>query len=85
MRASHSSLATDFEVSTPAIDALVTRVAALETRLPVVVVGDAATTALAGADTLVLKAQLLPPAAWQQDEDGAPVPTFSAARADVTD
>ena len=47
--------------------------------------GDAATTALAEADTVVLKAQLLPPGGWQQDEDGAPVPTFSASRADITD
>ena len=47
--------------------------------------GAAATPALAEADTLVLKAQLLPLAGWQQDEDGAPVPTFSASRADITD
>jgi hypothetical protein len=47
--------------------------------------GAAATTALAEADTVVLKAQLLPPGGWQQDEDGAPVPTFSASRADITD
>ena len=47
--------------------------------------GAAATTALAEADTVVLKAQLLPPGGWQQDEDGAPVPTFSASRADIPD
>jgi hypothetical protein len=47
--------------------------------------GAAATTALAEADTVVLKAQLLPPGGWQQDEDGAPVPTFSASRADISD
>jgi hypothetical protein len=47
--------------------------------------GAAATTALAEADTVVLKAQLVPPAGWRQDEDGAPVPTFSASRADITD
>jgi hypothetical protein len=47
--------------------------------------GAAATTALGEADTVVLKAQLLPPAGWQQDEDGAPVPTFSVSRADITD
>jgi Ca2+-binding RTX toxin-like protein len=47
--------------------------------------GAAATTALAGADTVVLKARLLPPGRWRQDEDGAPVPTFSASRADITD
>jgi hemolysin type calcium-binding protein len=47
--------------------------------------GDAATTALAGADTVVLKARLLPPSGWRQDEDGQPVPTFSVSRADITD
>ena len=47
--------------------------------------GAASTSALAEADTVVLKAQLLPPAGWQQDEDGAPVPTFSASRADIPD
>ncbi len=45
--------------------------------------GDAATTALAEADTLMLKAQLLPVAGWQLDEDGEPVPTFSVSRADI--
>ena len=47
--------------------------------------GDAATTALAGADTVSLRAQLKRPAAWRQDEDGQPVPTFEASRADITD
>ena len=47
--------------------------------------GDAATTALAGADSLSLKAQLTRPAAWRQDEDGQPVPTFATSRADITD
>jgi hemolysin type calcium-binding protein len=47
--------------------------------------GAAATTALAEADTLVIKAQLLPAASWRQDEDGAPVPTFSVSRADIPD
>jgi hypothetical protein len=47
--------------------------------------GAAATTALAGADTVALKAQLLPPSGWGQDEDGQPVPTFSVSRADITD
>ena len=51
----------------------------------VLLTGDAATTAVGEADTVVLKAQLLPPAAWQQDEDGAPVPTFSVSRADIPD
>jgi Ca2+-binding RTX toxin-like protein len=47
--------------------------------------GDAATTALAGADSLLLKAQLTRPAAWRQDEDGQPVATFATSRADITD
>jgi hypothetical protein len=47
--------------------------------------GDAAATALAGADSVSLKAQLLRPAQWRQDEDGQPVPTFRASRADITD
>ena len=45
--------------------------------------GAAATTALAETDSLALKAQLLPVAGWQLDEDGAPVPTFSISRADI--
>jgi Ca2+-binding RTX toxin-like protein len=47
--------------------------------------GDAAATALAGADSVSLKAQLMRPAQWRQDEDGQPVPTFRASRADITD
>jgi hypothetical protein len=47
--------------------------------------GDAAATALAGADSVSLKAQLLPPVQWRQDEDGQPVPTFQTSRADITD
>jgi hypothetical protein len=47
--------------------------------------GAAATTALAEADTVVLKARLLPPSGWGQDEDGEPVPTFSVSRADTPD
>jgi hypothetical protein len=47
--------------------------------------GDAATTALAGADTVSLNAQLQRPARWRQDEDGQPVPTFQTSRADITD
>jgi Ca2+-binding RTX toxin-like protein len=47
--------------------------------------GDAATTALAGADTVTLKAQLQRPPTWRQDEDGQPVPTFTTSRADITD
>jgi hypothetical protein len=48
-------------------------------------IGDAATAALLDADSLSLKAQLERPALWGQDEDGAPVPTFSTSRADITD
>jgi hypothetical protein len=47
--------------------------------------GAAATTAVAEADTVVIKAQLLPLASWAQDEDGAGVPTFSVSRADIPD
>ncbi len=47
--------------------------------------GDAATTAVGEADTVVIKAQLLSPGDWQQDEDGEPVPTFSTSRVDITD
>jgi hypothetical protein len=47
--------------------------------------GDAVATALTGADSVSLKAQLLRPAQWRQDEDGAPVPTFQASRVDITD
>jgi hypothetical protein len=51
----------------------------------VLLTGDAATTAVGEADTVVIKAQLLPPDGWRQDEDGAPVPTFSVSRADIPD
>jgi Ca2+-binding RTX toxin-like protein len=47
--------------------------------------GDAATTALAGADTVSLKARLMRPGQWRQDEDGTPVPTFGIGRADISD
>jgi hypothetical protein len=47
--------------------------------------GDAVTTALAGADSVSLRAQLERPAGWRQDEDGQPVPTFETSRADITD
>ena len=47
--------------------------------------GDAATTALAGADSVSLKARLLRPGQWGQDEDGEPVPSFATSRADITD
>ena len=42
--------------------------------------GAAATTALAGADSLTVRVQLKRPAQWRQDEDGAPVPTFDTKR-----
>src|SRR6185436_3994294 len=42
--------------------------------------GVAATADLLDADSLSLKAQLLPTAQWGTDEDGAPVPTFAASR-----
>jgi Ca2+-binding RTX toxin-like protein len=47
--------------------------------------GDAATMALAGADSLTLRARLKRPAQWGQDEDGQPVPTFGISRAAITD
>ena len=47
--------------------------------------GAAATTALAGADSLTLKAQLKRPNQWRQDKKGQPVPTFGTSRADITD
>ena len=47
--------------------------------------GAAATTALAGADAMTLRAQLRRPAQWRQNEKGDPVPTFDVSRADITD
>jgi Ca2+-binding RTX toxin-like protein len=47
--------------------------------------GDAATMALAGADSMTLRARLKRPAQWGQDEDGQPVPTFGISRAAITD
>jgi hypothetical protein len=47
--------------------------------------GDAATTALAGADSVSLRVQLERSAGWRVNEDGAPVPTFETSRADITD
>jgi hypothetical protein len=47
--------------------------------------GDAVATALAGADSVSVKAQLLRPAQWRQDEDGLAVPTFRTSRVDITD
>jgi Ca2+-binding RTX toxin-like protein len=48
-------------------------------------IGAAATAALLDADSLSLKAQLERPILWAVDEDGAPVPTFTTSRADITD
>jgi RTX calcium-binding nonapeptide repeat (4 copies) len=48
-------------------------------------IGAAATTALAGADAMTLRAQLKRPAQWRQNEKGQPVPTFGISRADITD
>jgi Ca2+-binding RTX toxin-like protein len=47
--------------------------------------GAAATTAVAGADAMTLRAQLKRPAQWRQNEKGAAVPTFGVSRADITD
>jgi hypothetical protein len=47
--------------------------------------GQAATTALAGADTVTLRARLKRPGKWAQDEDGQPVPTFASSRIKITD
>ena len=47
--------------------------------------GQAATTAVAGADTALIRARLMRPETWSQDEDGTPVPTFRAIRIDITD
>ena len=47
--------------------------------------GNAATTALAGADTVTLRARLKRPSQWRQNEKGEAVPTFGISRADITD
>jgi hypothetical protein len=47
--------------------------------------GEAAITALDGADTAVLRVRLVPRAAWREDEDGEPVATFAARRVEITD
>jgi Ca2+-binding RTX toxin-like protein len=47
--------------------------------------GDAATTALADVDSVVISARLLRPEMWGQDEDGTPVPTFDAISIEITD
>jgi hypothetical protein len=40
---------------------------------------------LDGADTVTLRGRLLAQRAWLADEDGDPVPTFSASRVVITD
>ena len=47
--------------------------------------GNAATTALAGADSLTLRGRLKRPAQWRQNEKGQAIPTFEISRADITD
>jgi hypothetical protein len=47
--------------------------------------GEAATTAVDGADTAILRVRLIRPAKWREDEDGNPVPTFRTGRIEVTD
>jgi hypothetical protein len=65
--------------------ALITRATQVFDALGQQQIGDAATAAFEGADSVSLKAQLVPTAQWRLDEDGAPVPTFSTSRADITD
>jgi hypothetical protein len=47
--------------------------------------GEAALTALDGADTAVLRVRLAPQRRWGEDEDGGKVPTFTARRITITD
>ena len=47
--------------------------------------GQAATTAVAGADTVAIRARLKHPGEWGQDDEGNPVPTFTASRITITD
>ena len=47
--------------------------------------GDAALTALDGADTALLTVRLAPQRQWGEDEDGDKVPTFLARRITITD
>jgi hypothetical protein len=48
-------------------------------------VGTQATDALGGADTAILRVRLAQPATWREDEDGNRIPTFTAARIQITD
>jgi hypothetical protein len=47
--------------------------------------GKAATTALDGADTAVLRVRLARPRRWREDEDGDRVATFRTRRIEITD
>jgi hypothetical protein len=47
--------------------------------------GTAATTAIDGADTAVLRVRLLRVRRWGQDEDGNQIPTFTTRRIEITD
>jgi hypothetical protein len=47
--------------------------------------GDAAVTALDGADTAVLRVRLAPQRRWGESEDGSKVPTFTTRRITITD
>jgi hypothetical protein len=47
--------------------------------------GSAATTALDGADTAVLRGRLARPTAWGEDEDGGKVATLRTGRVEITD
>jgi hypothetical protein len=47
--------------------------------------GQSRVTELDGADTAHMKVRLRRPKRWLEDEDGSPVPTFSARRIDITD
>jgi hypothetical protein len=40
---------------------------------------------LDGADTVRMRARLLPQNRWQADEDGNPIPTFTTSRVVITD
>ena len=48
-------------------------------------VGKAAETAVAGADTAFIRVRLTRPRAWREDEDGGKVATFRTGRIEVTD
>jgi hypothetical protein len=47
--------------------------------------GEAATTALDGADTALLRVRLTRPRRWREDEDGTKVATFRTRRVTITD